>query len=102
MDLNPKTGKGWTDAEEATFADIMRIGALGRMAAIRLFRRCKSNPAMALKLAAEQGERKTASTARVEKLRRLKEARFDPRKGACAARTRSGMGLGSMPSETSV
>jgi hypothetical protein len=51
MNINPRTGKGWTDAEEATFADIMRIARLERIAAIQLFRRCKSNHTKAVKLA---------------------------------------------------
>lgn len=50
MDINPNTGKGWTDAEEETFADIMRIGRMGRIASIRFFRCCKSDHAKALKL----------------------------------------------------
>lgn len=28
MDINPNTGKGWTDAEEATFAQIKRVGRI--------------------------------------------------------------------------
>lgn len=48
---NPKTGKGWTDEEEATFADIMRIGHMERIKAIQLFRRCKSDHAKAVGLA---------------------------------------------------
>ena len=51
MDMNPNTGKGWTDAEEATFAEIMRIGRMERIKAIQLFRRCKSDHAKAVKLA---------------------------------------------------
>jgi demethoxyubiquinone hydroxylase (CLK1/Coq7/Cat5 family) len=51
MCTNPNTGKGWTDAEEATFADIMRIARVGRIAAIQLYRRCKSNATKAVKLA---------------------------------------------------
>jgi hypothetical protein len=62
---NPKTGKGWTDEEEATFAEIMRIG-LRRMAAIHLFRRCGSNHARALKLAQENYGRSEAQVAAYE------------------------------------
>ncbi len=51
MDINPNTCKGWTDTEEATFAEIMRIGRMERIKAIQLFRRCKSDPATAVKLA---------------------------------------------------
>jgi hypothetical protein len=53
MWINPKTGKGWTDEQEATFATIMRVGHLTRIKAIQLFRRCRSNHAKALKLAQE-------------------------------------------------
>jgi hypothetical protein len=51
VDMNPNTGKGWTDAEEATFSEIMRIGRMERIKAIQLFRRCKSDHAKAVKLA---------------------------------------------------
>lgn len=51
MWTNPRTGKGWTDAEEVTFAEIMRIARMGRIAAIQLFRRCKSDHAKAVKFA---------------------------------------------------
>jgi hypothetical protein len=54
MDTNPNTGKGWTDAEEATFAQIMRVGRMDRIKAIQLFRRCKSEHAKAVKLARKQ------------------------------------------------
>ena len=51
MDINPNTGKGWTDVQEqATFAEIMRIGRMERIKAIQLFRRCKSDHAKAVKL----------------------------------------------------
>jgi hypothetical protein len=51
VDMNPNPGKGWTDAEEATFSEIMRIGRMERIKAIQLFRRCKSDHAKAVKLA---------------------------------------------------
>jgi hypothetical protein len=51
MNINARTGNGWTDAEEATFADIMRIARVGRIGAIQLFRRCRSNGATAVRLA---------------------------------------------------
>lgn len=79
---NPKTGKAWTDAEEAAFADIMRVGRMERIKAIQLFKRCKSNPVKALKLAAEYGDMKTVNIARGESLRRSREARLLSRKGA--------------------
>jgi hypothetical protein len=49
--FNENTGKGWTDQEEATFASIMRIARMSRIAAIQFFRRCRSDHAKALKLA---------------------------------------------------
>jgi len=61
MYINPNTGKGWTDAEEATFTSIMRIGHLTRIKAIHLFKRCRSNATMALRLAAEYGAAARAS-----------------------------------------
>jgi hypothetical protein len=51
MWINPNTGKGWTDDEEATFAEIMRITGMERIAAIQLFRRCKSNAVKAINVA---------------------------------------------------
>ena len=51
MNINANTGIGWTDAEEATFAQIMRIGRMERIKAIQLFRRCNSDHAKAVKLA---------------------------------------------------
>ena len=73
MWLNAKTGKGWTDGEETTFADIMRIARMGRIAAIQLFRRCKSNHAKAVKLAAENYG---LSDAQIAGMERSKAARL--------------------------
>ena len=73
MNINPRTGKGWTDAEELTFADIMRIGRMGRIAAIQLFRRCKSDHAKALKLAQDNYG---LSDAQVAGFERTKAARL--------------------------
>lgn len=52
MWINRKTGKCWTDEEEADFAQIMIAGNLPRMPAIRLYRRFNSNLEKALKYAA--------------------------------------------------
>jgi hypothetical protein len=80
MWINPKTGKGWTDAEEATFAEIMRIGYLTRIKAIQLFRRCRSNEVKAIRMAAEYGAAPRASAsvnaARTANLKRFKEGHF--------------------------
>ncbi len=73
MWLNPRTGKGWTDEEETTFADIMRIARMGRMAAIQLFRRCKSHHAKAVKLARDNYG---LSDAQVAGMERSKAARL--------------------------
>lgn len=51
--MNPNTGKGWTDTEEATFADIMRVGRLTRIKAIHLWARCRRDPAKAVRSARE-------------------------------------------------
>jgi len=55
QEMNPKTGKGkgWTDAEETLFREIMRIGRMERIPAIHLYRRCRSNPDKALRCARE-------------------------------------------------
>lgn len=70
---NPTTGKGWTDAEEATFADIMRIGRMAHMDAIRLYRRCKSDPGKALRVAKRDYE---MSDERAAAMERSKAARL--------------------------
>jgi hypothetical protein len=49
--INPKTGKGWSDAEENTFTEIQRVSRLNRIQAIQLFRRHKSDGAKALAVA---------------------------------------------------
>lgn len=54
MWLNPKTGKGWSDAEEADFAQLMAAGNLERLPAIRLYRRMKCDLQKALKYARER------------------------------------------------
>ena len=69
MYINPNTGKGWTDAEEATFADIMRIGHLTRIKAIHLFRRCRSNAAKAITMAQENYGMTNEQTAGLERTR---------------------------------
>lgn len=50
---NPRTSKSWNDFEESAFAAIMNAGLLERLPAIRLYRRCKSDLARALVLAAQ-------------------------------------------------
>lgn len=58
MWINPNTGKGWTDAEEAAFAQIMAAGRLERLPAIRLYRRCRCALNRALQIASESSELK--------------------------------------------
>ena len=36
--INSRSGKSWSDEEEADFAEIMRVGKLERLPAIRLFK----------------------------------------------------------------
>ena len=86
MWTNVRTGKGWTDAEETTFAEIMRTGNLTRIKAIQLFKRCKSNPARALELARENYGRSEARTASYE---RSKAARLAGLVKATAARSQN-------------
>jgi hypothetical protein len=43
----------WTDSEEAAFVQLMAAGKLERMAAIRLYRRCKDDLVKALQIARE-------------------------------------------------
>jgi hypothetical protein len=73
MWTNLNTGKGWTAAEEETFADIMRRGRLARIAAIQLYRRCKSDRTKSLKLT--QGKY-AMSDAEVAGMERSKAARL--------------------------
>ena len=73
MDINPNTGKGWTDTEEVTFAEIMRIGRMERIRAIQLFRRCKSDHVRAVRLARKNYG---VSHAQLAALERSKAARL--------------------------
>ena len=81
--LNENTAKGWTDQEEATFATIMRIARMGRIEAIHLFRRCKSDPAKAVKVAqdnyglsdAQKAAYESTRAARLAGLSRARQAR---------------------------
>jgi hypothetical protein len=42
----------WTPAEERAFSQLIQVGRLKRMEAIRLYRRCKDNLKRALSIAA--------------------------------------------------
>jgi hypothetical protein len=42
----------WTPAEEEAFSQLMEIGRLKRMEAVRLYRRCKGNLNRAISIAA--------------------------------------------------
>lgn len=76
MWINSNTGKGWTDAEEVTFADIMRIGHLTRIKANQLWARCKHNTEKALALAAEYGKVAEANEPRAANLKRFRGGRL--------------------------
>jgi len=39
MWMNPKTGKGWTDEEEAIFEEIQAVSRLSRVQSIQLWKR---------------------------------------------------------------
>ena len=68
MWINEKTGKGWSDEEEAAFAQLMEAGGMERLPAIRLYRRMDCNLEKALRHAKEQGElRHRTDQARKEK-----------------------------------
>ena len=78
--INPRTGKGWTDAEEITFAGIMHVGRMERAnQAIQLWARCKLNTAVPLVLA-EYGKAtlaaESANATRAANLKRLRKARL--------------------------
>jgi hypothetical protein len=61
------TVKGWTVAEETTFADIMRIARMERMPAIHIYRRCGSDPVKAIQLAQENHGLSDEQTAAYER-----------------------------------
>jgi len=67
MWINPRTGKGWTDPEEETFEEIMQIARMERIAAIQLFRRCRSDHAKAVRLAQANYGRTEAQIAGLER-----------------------------------
>ncbi len=48
----------WTDEEEKAFAYIMQAGKVGRLPAIRLFRRAKGSRDLAINLAKDSLERR--------------------------------------------
>ncbi len=75
--INPNMGKGWTDEEECVFAEIMAASSLGRLAAIRLYRRFKGDLGKALKYACGPGNRelqtnRQAALVKARSVRRLK------------------------------
>ena len=87
MDINLNTDNGWTDAEEATFADIVRITRMDRIAAIQLFRRCKSDHTKAVRLARRNY---TMTDERAAGLERSKTARLAGLAKANARRAQDG------------
>jgi head-tail adaptor len=71
--LNPNTGKGWTDAEERAFAEIMAASRLSRLEAIRLWKRCRKDTAKAVRLA--KGNYPKPGEAKLSALRKAWAAR---------------------------
>jgi hypothetical protein len=57
--INPNTGKGWTDEEEATFAEIQDVSRLTRIQAIQLWKRFKKNQVKAVAVAKKNYPRPT-------------------------------------------
>jgi hypothetical protein len=85
LDINPKTGKGWTDLEETVFAEIMEIGRMERIPAIHLYRRCGSNPEKALRCAREwygltEAQETAYEQTKAKRLAALAKARIGRRK----------------------
>ncbi len=89
MWINPKTGKGWTDDEEAIFAKIQACSRLNRIQAIQLYRRVNSNAAKALEIARSTYLR--ATEAQLAGLR-LANARRASRMGGSSAAEADGEG----------
>lgn len=77
MWINPKTGKGWTDDEEAAFAELMAAGRLERLPAIRLWKRFNRDLKKALKYAGgEPMASRNASLVSARASKRVKGASF--------------------------
>lgn len=77
--INPNTDKGWTDEEESGFAEIMGASNLGRLSAIRLYRRFNGDLRRALKYACgyrnpELQASRQAALVKARSARRLKGA----------------------------
>ncbi len=58
MWTNPRTRKCWSDEEESAFEQLMEVGGLERLDAIRLFRRFRGDLRRALKYAKGRSEPK--------------------------------------------
>lgn len=72
MWVNPRTGKGWNDEEEAAFAALQEAGRLKRLEAIRLYRRMGCDLAKALKYARQMSDGRSANRERAKE--RVKRA----------------------------
>ena len=60
MWVNPKTGKGWTDEEEAVFAEIQSVSRLSRIRSIQLWKRFEKDREKAIATAKREYRRPTA------------------------------------------
>lgn len=76
MWLNPKTGKGWTDEEEAAFLEIQQVSRLNRIESIQLFRRFKGSREKAVAVAkAHYPVPRESQLNRLAKARQAKKAK---------------------------
>ena len=71
MWTNPKTGKGWTDEEEAAFAAIQDAGQASRSRAIQLWKRCGKDAAKAVRIARWNAPTQAQARHRMKTPRRL-------------------------------
>jgi hypothetical protein len=111
LDINAKTDKGWTNAEESTFAEIMRVGRMARIPAIHLYKRCRCNSEKAVKYAREfyaptEAQVRAYEQTRTKRLAVLTGARPGRRKAYPSSTSEIALqltketGSGNMPSST--
>ena len=77
--INPNTGKGWTDDEEAAFAQIQTVSRLNRIKAIHLWKRCRKNTERALAVAErDYPQRPPKSEAQLDAAAKARQVRNAP------------------------